>query len=131
MGEQIELARKRGLDCCEFIQGDVANLATFPDGSFDLAVDFGILHHVPAWKKAVVESMRVLKPGGLFLVEEPEGAFLRRFDQVFHWGHPEGASFSQKEFEAELTSLGLTIEKQQRAFGFFWVSARKDELIRA
>jgi len=131
MGEQIGLARERGLERCEFIQGDVADLSALPDQSFDLVVDFGSLHHVPAWKKAVAESVRALKPGGLFLVEEPEGAFLQRFDRVFHWGHPEGALFSEKDFEAGLTSLGLTIEKQQRAFGFFWVSARKDEPTRA
>lgn len=129
MQEQIDLAWKRGLERCEFIQGDVADLSAFTDRSFDGGVDFGILHHVPAWKKAVSECVRVLRPGGLILVEEPEGDFLRRFDKMFHWGHPEDAAFSEKEFEAELKSLGLRIEKQRRAFGFFWVGARKGSAI--
>ena len=131
MREQVELARERGLGGCEFMQGDVADLSAFPEGSFDLVVDFGILHHVPAWRKVASECMRVLRPGGLLLVEEPEGMFLQRFDQLFHWGHPEEAAFSEKEFEAGLTALGLRIEKQRRAFGFFWVSARKTHLIGA
>jgi ubiquinone/menaquinone biosynthesis C-methylase UbiE len=131
MREQIDLARKRGLERCEFIEGDVTDLSGFLDGSFDMVVDFGILHHVPAWKKAASECTRALRPGGLILVEEPEKAFLRRFDQKFRWDHPEGASFSGKELETELMTLGSTIEKKHHAFGFFWLSARKDSALRA
>ena len=130
MQEQIVLARQRGLEHCEFIHGDVTDLAAFPNESFDMVVDFAILHHVPAWKKAISECVRVLRPGGLLLVEEPEKAFLRRFDQKFHWDHPEDASFSRKEFEAELTALGSKVERRQVLFGcFFWVGARKDYVI--
>jgi len=126
MPEQIALAKQRGLEQCTFIQGDAADLAAWPEGSFDLVVDFGILHHVPAWKRALAESLRVLRPGGLFLAEEPEGAFLRRFERVFHWGHPEEAAFSLSEFMLELADGQAVVLKWKRAFGFFWISARKD-----
>jgi SAM-dependent methyltransferase len=126
MGEQIGLARARGLPRCEFIVGDVADLSAFPDASFDIAVDFGILHHVPEWRKVIAECSRVLRPGGLFLTEEPEKEFLRRFDQMFHWGHPEDAAFSLEEFEAEQSANGLVVEARRRAFGFFWAGARKE-----
>src|SRR3989304_190044 len=37
-----------------------------PDASFDSVVDFGIVHHVPNWPKALHAAGRVLKPGGRF-----------------------------------------------------------------
>jgi ubiquinone/menaquinone biosynthesis C-methylase UbiE len=128
MQEQIALALKRDLECCEFIEGDVSDLSAFPDSNFDLIVDFAILHHVPTWKKAILECARVLRPKGLFVLEEPEKTFLHSFDNIFHWGHPEDAGFSGEELEAELNIHGLTIERQHYAFGcFFWYGARKDD----
>ena len=42
--------------------------------------DFGIIHHVPQWRRALAEVARVLKPGGRFYAEEVlRGA---RFDQA-------------------------------------------------
>ena len=39
----------------------------FPDASFDVAVAVHVFHLVRAWKQAVDEVLRVLRPGGLFL----------------------------------------------------------------
>lgn len=39
------------------------------DGAFDAAFVFGILHHVAAWRRGLVEVARVLRPGGALLVE--------------------------------------------------------------
>lgn len=49
--------------------GDVSAIE-HPDRSFDAVVDFGIVHQVPDWRQAVAEVARVLRPGGLLLVEE-------------------------------------------------------------
>jgi len=125
MREQIDLALERNLERCEFIEGDVSDLSAFTDSSFDSVADFGILHHVPTWRIAVSECARVLRAGGLFVVEEPEGSLLNRWDKVFHWDHPEGGAFSAKEFEIELTNHGLRVERRHDAFGFFWLGARK------
>jgi ubiquinone/menaquinone biosynthesis C-methylase UbiE len=50
----------------------------FPDGTFDAAVIFNSLHHipVPAQGAALAEAARVLEPGGLLYIAEPvaEGA---------------------------------------------------------
>jgi ubiquinone/menaquinone biosynthesis C-methylase UbiE len=45
----------------------------FPDASFDIAVYFNALHHVPVavQAKALREAARVLAPGGTLLVVEP------------------------------------------------------------
>ena len=45
----------------EEIQADVA--------AYDTVFDFVIIHHVPAWRNALREAARVLKPGGRFYSE--------------------------------------------------------------
>jgi SAM-dependent methyltransferase len=48
-----------------FAVGDAAQLP-FRDGSFDGIWCIGALHHMPAWRQAVAEVGRVLRPGGTF-----------------------------------------------------------------
>ena len=42
----------------------------FQAESFDAVFGFGVLHHVPDWQGALFEITRVLKPGGIYYVEE-------------------------------------------------------------
>lgn len=42
----------------------------FKAESFDGIFGFGILHHVPDWQSALLEITRVLKPGGVYYMEE-------------------------------------------------------------
>jgi SAM-dependent methyltransferase len=43
----------------------------FPAASFDLALCFGVLHHIPNVSHVVSELGRVLQPGGWALIREP------------------------------------------------------------
>ena len=73
MPEQVSLAQKRGLDV-EFVVGDLRRIecgSTMCDAVFI----FGVLHHIAEWKKALSEVSRVLKPGGVFLFDEPRYQF--------------------------------------------------------
>lgn len=36
----------------------------FRDESLDAVFGFGVLHHIPDWRRSVLEIARVLKPGG-------------------------------------------------------------------
>jgi ubiquinone/menaquinone biosynthesis C-methylase UbiE len=50
------------------VEGD-ATAMPFPDGAFDTAVCFTMLHHVPSralQDRLLAEAYRVLKPGGVF-----------------------------------------------------------------
>ena len=42
--------------------GDAAALP-MGDASVDVVVDFAVIHHIPAWRDAVAEAVRVLRPG--------------------------------------------------------------------
>jgi ubiquinone/menaquinone biosynthesis C-methylase UbiE len=77
MPEQIRIAISRGL-AVDFSVGDVTQIRS-EDASVDAVFIFGILHHIPMWKKAIEEVYRVLKPEGVLLLEEPH------FPEQFSW----------------------------------------------
>jgi ubiquinone/menaquinone biosynthesis C-methylase UbiE len=54
----------------ELVPGDVRCMP-FPDGAFDLVVDFGTCYHIARAAEALAEIARVLAPGGLFVHETP------------------------------------------------------------
>lgn len=39
----------------------------FPDSHFDIVYSIGLLEHLPDYKKTIIESYRVLKPGGIMV----------------------------------------------------------------
>jgi ubiquinone/menaquinone biosynthesis C-methylase UbiE len=96
MPEQIALARKRGLGV-DFFVGDMTEI-NVPDGTCDAVFIFGVLHHVKEWRGAVKEVIRILKPGGVILVEEP----------------PYG--FTWRELEGEFRTSGLTLLASRKFF---------------
>ena len=76
----------------------------FTDGSFEACFDFGALHHIPTWRRAVAEVARVLKPGGVFAGEE---LFLHPpFTRFFPGTTIPGARELLQAFET--AGLGLT-----------------------
>jgi ubiquinone/menaquinone biosynthesis C-methylase UbiE len=52
----------------ELVLGDVRRLP-FPDGDFDLIIDFGTCFHIDRADKALREVSRALVPGGIFATE--------------------------------------------------------------
>jgi ubiquinone/menaquinone biosynthesis C-methylase UbiE len=114
----------------EFEQGDASSLA-FEDSSFDLVLDFGVVHHIPNWRNALAEVHRTLKAGGEFLfedlsVETWERGIGRPFKRVLD--HPYDQMFRTKEFVDELENLGFEVELHENSllsFYHFWGRAGK------
>ncbi len=105
--------------------GDAAAIAA-PDASYDAVFDFGIVHHVPEWRRALAEVERVLKPGGRFYAEE----MLRRF--ILHpitrrlLVHPEHDRFDSSDFIRGLREAGLEAVASWQLWDMAgWFVARK------
>jgi SAM-dependent methyltransferase len=58
--EMRKVGYSKGLSEADLTDGDAMNLS-FPDASFDVVCEFGILHHVPDPARAISEMMRVAR----------------------------------------------------------------------
>jgi ubiquinone/menaquinone biosynthesis C-methylase UbiE len=94
--------------------------------TYDAVFDFGIIHHVPDWRRAVAEVHRVLKPGGRFYAEEVLERFIlhpliRRLLQ-----HPHSDRFDSAGFARELGASGLEPFATSELWeSIAWFAARK------
>jgi SAM-dependent methyltransferase len=119
MPEMVELAKRQpNLPNAEFRVMDAADLSSIPDASKDTVVIFGILHHIPKWREVLRECHRVLRGEGRVFLEEPNGAAVKLWDSIFHWGHPEEGQFSWRDFEDHLTQIDFAI-KRRLGIGLF------------
>ena len=95
--------------------GDATALP-FRSGVFDAAVAVHVLHLIPAWRDVLTELIRVIKPGGRFLLDPGGGwdqgewqrmrsAFMRGagLDRIYA-----GAS-SGEEIDGAMEALGATV----------------------
>ena len=91
-----------------FVLGDAEHLP-YPDAAFDAVVNFGIIHHLPDWRRGVAEVARVLRPGGVFYFEEiyPPLYANPLFRRIL--AHPRENRFHGPEFRAALAEEGLSL----------------------
>lgn len=121
--EQVARARRRlgGSTVIDIRQAD-ATAMPYEDGSFDVVFEIGILHHIPRWRQAIPEIVRVLRPEGAFCFAEPtKGRLTKGMYRIFP--HPADAMFEKDELLAELTAAGLLVRSVTRTllwnvFGF-------------
>ena len=110
--EMVELAQDRlagySSDRLKLAVGDATTIMA-EDESFDAVFDFGIIHHVPEWQKAVSEIRRVLRPGGrFFFMEVTRQALNRRLYRAL-FVHPTENRFSGEDLIAELERQGIFV----------------------
>lgn len=101
--------------------GDVEQIAA-ADDVYDAVFDFGVIHHIPRWRSALAEIVRVMRPGARLYASE----VLARF--VLHpvWRrvlrHPMEDRFDRAGFAAGLEEAGLRViasEEVLRSFAWF------------
>ncbi len=107
--------------------GDATHIEA-PESTYGTVFDFGIVHHIPEWRKAVAEVYRILKPGGLFFAEEVLLAF------IFHpvWrrllDHPQEDRFDHEQFKSSLREVGFSVvadNKVWKSFGWYVAVKKK------
>ncbi len=74
LAEAASRLRASGVDA-ELHEGDVRRMP-FPDGAFDVVIDFGTAYHVSRPHEALAEIERVLRVGGLYVYESPVSQLL-------------------------------------------------------
>lgn len=127
---RARLAGKPWADRLRLEVGDVAAMP-FADASFDLVLDFGMLHHVPAWQKAVDEICRVLRPGGQLLFEEiPKNVLDSTLARVVTV-HPRENRFEPADFRAECERRGLEIGDRFEDFHILFFDAFRGAAVKA
>lgn len=84
------------LDVCNV---DALNTG-FPDGSFDFVVSSNMVHHVPYPVRFFDEMSRILKPGGVLLIQEINASFFMRM--LLRLMRHEGYSFDVNVFDPNL-----------------------------
>ena len=91
------------------------------DQMYDAVFDFGIIHHVPSWRRAVSEVKRVLRPGGRFFFEEVTSHALNRWSYRTFLEHPPKDRFTGDQFIGELERHGIHVGTNyvERFFGDF------------
>ncbi|MBU2490174.1 MAG: class I SAM-dependent methyltransferase [Proteobacteria bacterium] len=106
--------------------GDVTDIPE-EDASFDAVFDFGILHHVPDWQKALSEVFRVLKPGGRFYAEEALEKFIRFAPIRWTLDHPMENRFGHRDFIRGMEKAGFRVLDNRPTVGewFGWYFAEK------
>ena len=70
---------------------------------------FGFLHHVPDWRAALMEVARVLRPGGVYFLEEFYSATYQNPLVRHILRHPTQDRFRSAELHAGLAQAGLRL----------------------
>ncbi len=116
----VALAGRRlaGLDHRASVLVGDAEAIHAPDGAYDAVIDFGILHHVPGWRRAPREIARVLRPGGAFYFEDLLRGFVTAPVIRALLAHPRASQFTAEEFRRELEAAGMRLIRWRKFGGW-------------
>ena len=77
--------------------------------SVDALFGFGFLHHVPDWRAALAEVHRVLRPGGIYYIEELYPTLYQNFITRHILLHPTHDRFGSRDLKQALDRFGLQL----------------------
>jgi ubiquinone/menaquinone biosynthesis C-methylase UbiE len=129
--------RNHGSQSVDFSVQDVCSLS-FEDNTFDAAFVLADLHNTQDWRGGVRELRRVLKPGGLLILEEmSQESFSYAAGRLFKvlTEHPYDSMLTEEGFRDHVLRTGFEILhfEERIPFGllkYFIMVARKEEMQR-
>jgi ubiquinone/menaquinone biosynthesis C-methylase UbiE len=74
------------------------DLSNIPDASFDLAAAYSVLHHIPDYLGAIGELARILKPGGVMMLDHEQNETYWRGDPVYAEFQRAGLRFDWRKY---------------------------------
>jgi ubiquinone/menaquinone biosynthesis C-methylase UbiE len=118
----LSLASK---DAANMYVGDAVDLP-FKTGSLDAVFGFGFLHHVPDWRRGLSEIARVLKPAGIYYIEELYPSLYQNVITKRILLHPEHDRFTSDDFRKALDEahLGLADAFELKKMGILGVAVK-------
>jgi ubiquinone/menaquinone biosynthesis C-methylase UbiE len=124
----VALARRRLRSRGPAVRLWVGDATAIPVASatYDAIFDFGIIHHVPEWRRALREVARLLKPGGVFYAEEVLGPFIGHPIVRRLFEHPQADRFDAAAFALGLQQAGLAVQATEHLWEVgAWFAATK------
>lgn len=113
----LAAATKAGdLPALSLVSGNAYSLP-HPDGTFDVVLGNGALHHLPDTAAVAAEIARVLKPGGYYYGREPNfsNPLVRRRVLNEHDASPNEFAIYPEEIRAAFGKCGFDVQ-----IGYFW-----------
>lgn len=101
------------------VQGDMTRLC-FPDDAFDLIICYHVLEHIPNDTAAMSELARVLRPGGVALVQVPwkrdqpatdEDPSAPEEERVRRFGQSDHVRYYGRDIDDRLEAAGLHVRR--------------------
>lgn len=103
-------------------QGDATRLSA-AESSYDAVFAYHVLHHAPAWRDAVREAARVLRPGGRFFSCEMTARIVDSRPLRAVAFHPaDGDRPTPESLAAACRDAGLTVSAQETRFAGCWTA---------
>jgi ubiquinone/menaquinone biosynthesis C-methylase UbiE len=115
----LQPEKRRGIS---FYTADALHLP-HADGVFDAVFGFGVLHHVPDWENALSEIGRVLKPGGIYFLEELYPSLYQNFVTKHILLHPTENRFRSDDLKKGLDTANFSVQSalELKLFGILAV----------
>jgi ubiquinone/menaquinone biosynthesis C-methylase UbiE len=116
------------LERISLFAGDVYRLP-LKGVSVDAVFGFGVLHHVPDWRTALGEIARVLRPGGVYFMEELYPTLYQNFITRHILLHPTEDRFSGEDFRQALYQAALSLKhvREFKGLGFLGVAVKEED----
>jgi ubiquinone/menaquinone biosynthesis C-methylase UbiE len=118
MVSQAQRRLRRFGDRVRLWVGDVTAIDA-PTGAYDAVFDFGVIHHVPAWRDALREIRRVLRPGGRLYAEEVLAKLILHPVWRRVLDHPLHDRFDHDTFQRTLADEGFDVVATRQLLGDF------------